>query len=344
MELDVDTVVAAIQKTYGKKEKIAKVSLFDDSEVHSKVNYWISTGSTLLDAAIKNGIPGGRISEIIGRSSTGKSAVCFSLLANAQKMGGVAVLLDTEASADLEFARVFGVDTKKLIISEPESVEQLYDTAKAIAVEIRDNLSPDVPILICADSCTPGTNDELDKNMMEEQKIASNAKSQRRGLRTLQTLFSHLGVTFVGINHIVADPMSYTKETSTGGSGWQYFPAVRIKLGKLIKEKSKEGYISGIRVTASVVKNKLRQPYGTAELIIDFKKGILDVDSMIVFARQNGLFGVSTGWYEMGGKKYRKTELNDYMQDNDEAKEWLRTSCVQLVQDGVVSEEEGLSV
>jgi recombination protein RecA len=333
-EVDVDDIVSAMKKAGCGVSKASK------REYGSNVNYWIPTGSTLLDAAICNGIPGGRIIEVVGDSATGKSALSFQLLGNIQKMGGFAIYLDTEQSIDLDFATVMGCDVDKLIIGEPETVEDLYDLTEHFVKTIREKSQ--APILIIADSCTLPTNDENEKKMQEVSKVGDNAKMQRRGLRNLMNFISDNQVTFIGVNHVTANigVMYGPKEVYTGGSGWKFYASVRIRMKSPQKVLNKvAGSIQGIVTTAEIIKNRHGPPHREVELHLDFHTGYNDVAAMLEFGKKAGLFGTSQGWYEFGGEKFRRQQLETRLNEDPEAIAKLRTQVTQLLTGGVISDE-----
>jgi recombination protein RecA len=329
----VNDIVASLKKDFGGANL---TTLGEEANFHSKIPYWISTGSTLLDIAIKDGIPGGRIVEIAGKSASGKSCIAYHLMADVQRKGGIAVLLDTEASADIEFAQKCGVDTDNLILAQPDTVEELYRDANLLIEKFKESLEEDIPVLIVADSCTPPTEGEAQKDLAEAPKIAHNAVIQRRGLRKLINSIARSNITFVGINHLVADPMAMfgPKQVSTGGSAWSYFPAVRITLTMIgkIKGKVKGGSI-GINIRATVNKSKIGPPDRVAEFPVYFARGIDNVESMVDFGRTNGLFGTTKGWMEFGEKKYRKAEFLAFLREDEEAQAWLLEQCRELIYD-----------
>jgi recombination protein RecA len=329
-EIDIDAIVRGIKKDFG----FASMGRLSDSNVSSKVKCWVSTGSTLLDAAICKGIPIGKITEISGRSATGKSVLCYSILANVQKQGGIGILLDTESAADPEFAKVFGVDVDRLIVSQPDSVEDLYNQTFNLIKRIRETVEPDIPVVICADSCVPPSRAEIEKTLLEPPKVAENAVMNRRALKKIVNEISIHNIAFIGINHIVANPMVVygPKEISTGGSAWSYFPSVRIKLrtAEIINSKIK-GIPEGIKMSATVTKNRLGPPGREVIFPLYYDRGIDDVDSLIEFAKQNGLFGTSRGWLEYEDKKYRHDSLVSLFKEDETKISWLKTECVDLL-------------
>ena len=319
-----------IKKIIAKVNKELKAYI---DPVDSSVPGWISTGSTLLDAAVKEGLPIGRIVELTGKSGTGKSALSFSILAETQKAGGIGVLIDTERAIDLDFARKFGVDIDDLIYCAPENVEDIYDFVKEVVTTVRGNEKPNefVPLTVIVDSCTVSTRGELDKEMNESMKIGENAKMQRRGLRGLLTFLVENKVLFIGINHIVANISrmpNAPQETSTGGSGWEFYPSVRIKLRCKQIVDAKSSARTGIEMFATVVKNRHDFPFRTAQILLDFNRGFDDTASLVNFACDKGILPTKTGWVTFEGQSHRKTALIDLFKTTPEKYEWLKNACI----------------
>jgi recombination protein RecA len=342
-KITTDDLVSRLRK----KHSEGRVATLASKERAGAIKYWIKTGNSLLDAAIcidwesmeGRGIPGGRITELIGRSSTGKSALCFSMMAQCQQQGGIAVLLDTEAAADFQFAELLGVDTDKLIVAQPTTVEDVYEMTLDIGKEIR-SVEPNAPVLFCADSCTTTTNEELGKEMHKASKIGENARLQRRGLRSLMSWLAENSITFVGVNHVCITGFSRYGHPiigSTGGGAWEYYPSLRIVLGDLQKVRvsnNKDSAVKAVEVVASIIKNRMSPPEQEAKLVLDFKNGFDNLDALLQFGQVNGMFGTSaasSGWFEFNGKKYRKNQLKDEFQQNEQAMEELVKKCVSVM-------------
>jgi len=329
---EIDNIVASMKKDLG----FGTMGKMGDQNVSSRVNMYVSTGSTLLDEAIGKGggIPIGRITELSGKSATGKSAFCYAILGNVQKMGGVGVLLDTESAADPDFAATLGVDVDRLIVSQPDSIEDLYNQTFNLITKIRETISPDTPVVICADSCVPPSKAEIEKTLTEPPKVAENAVMNRRALKKIVNEISIHNIAFVGINHLVANPLAMygPKEISTGGSAWSYFPSIRIKLrtAEVLSSKVK-GVPEGIRMQATIVKNRLGPPGKEVLTSLYYDRGIDDVDSLLYFAKQNGVFGTSKGWLEYEGKKYRQDALTKHFTEDEEGFVWLKDRCLSLI-------------
>lgn len=317
----------------------ATVSTMDSGEMGGEVPYWVPTSSTLLNAAIGGkgkGIPGGRIIELHGKSSTGKSALAYDIIANAQKMGGVALYIDTEGSAEQTFAKVLGVDGSRLVATQARTIEELYNKALSFIQKARAKFGPTIPIVVIGDSVTAPTDDEIEKDMRESGKLADNAKTQRRALRNLVGMCSEQQAIFIGINHVTANIGGYVKETPTGGSGWEFFPSLRIKLAYPTKiEGEVKDSTVGIIVKAYIAKSKVDRPFRSADIHLRYENGIDDVRPTLEFVRRNSpLFGVSAGWYKLDGGSYRERQMVELMQESPEAFEWLKNTATQMLQTG----------
>lgn len=339
---DIKDIVKTVNKSF---KDILSV---DGKITPASVKTWIKTGSTLLDAAVKEGLPVGRVVEIVGKSGTGKSALCFSIISETQKAGGVGILLDSECAADLEFAKKFNIDTDAMIIAVPDTIEDIYKITKDIVTKIRETSDEDFPITVIADSCTISTQEEHEKTMDEVSKIGQNAKIQRRGLRSMLNFFAENNVLFVGVNHITANIGSLygPKEVSTGGSAWEYFPSVRIKLhgySKIVDKATNS--VLGMQVKATVFKNRHDFPFRESLLIIDFNTGFDDVAALVEYGKEVGLFGSKQGWYTYKNKPYRKADLETFFRNSPVEHEELGKMCVGVLKatDKKVTGDEVLS-
>jgi recombination protein RecA len=336
-----DSNILTLAKDLSKEFKDdAVICTMESGQLGGEIPYWVPTSSTLLNAAIGGkgkGIPGGRIVEIHGKSSTGKSVLCYDIIAQAQKMGGVAMYIDTEGSAEQSFASVLGVNPKRLIAAQAHTVEELYNKAMSFVEKARARFGPDIPIVIIGDSVTPPTEDEMEKDMRESMKVGDSAKTQRRALRKLVNLISDEKAIFIGINHVTANIGGYIKETATGGSAWEYYPSLRIKLQSPMKISGevKDSTI-GIITKAYIAKSKLDRPFRSADIHLIYDRGLDDVTPTLEFVRQNSnLFGTSSGWYKLpDGGNYRMGEMLELMRTSPEAFEWLKNAATKMLQTG----------
>lgn len=336
--MDISTILKNVVKAFP-----SDVSTAD----HKPATKWVTTGSTLLDAAIcKNGLPYGKVIELIGKSATGKSAIGFSIIAQVQKEGGIGILLDSECAVDLDFAEKFGVDRSKVIIAYPSKVEEVYQMAKDIVTKIREN-DETIPVVIVADSCTVPPQEESVKKMAEPQKMGENAKVQRRGLRGLLNFLQENEVMFIGVNHVTANigAMYGPKEVSTGGSAWEFFPSVRIKLHKASKIENKTtNTVTGMQVHALIIKNRFDFPYRSALLVLDFNKGFDDIGSLIEYAKETGIIGKKGGWLTYNGESYRRDDLEQYLLSEDSILSAFKTKCIDTLKssDKAVANDEAV--
>ena len=331
---DIDELLEDLQTSFSDRVSIGSKNALQ------AVQNWVPTGSTMLDAAVRHGLPLGRVVELTGKSGTGKSALAFSVLAQTQKLGGIAVLLDSECAADLDFAQKFGVDTDKLVIAIPETAEEIYDLTKNIIEKIRETLPKKLPITVVADSCTISTQNESEKTMNEPYKMGENAKTQRRGLRGILSLINEQNVLFIGINHITANLNPYgPKETTTGGSGWEFFPSVRIKIHKLTKiQDAATKSVLGVQMQALVFKNRHDFPYREALLVLDFETGLDDIGALIEYGRSVGIIGRKGRWTVFQDKSYTKQDLVAHLKEDAVALQYLKDTAVHVMKTAQVSD------
>lgn len=339
-ELDEANILSLAKDLSNEFKDDGVICTLDSGEMGGEVPYWVPTSSTLLNAAIGGvgkGIPGGRIIEIHGKSSTGKSVLCYDIISNAQKMGGIGMYIDTEGSTEKNFAGVLGIDAKKLVSTQARTVEELYNKAMSFIEKARAKFGMDIPIVIVGDSVTAPTEDEFEKDMRESMKLGDSAKTQRRALRKLVSMVSDQQVIFIGINHLTANIGGYIKDTPTGGSGWDFYPSLRIRLSNPMKIEGvvKDSTI-GIITKAYIAKSKLDRPFRSADIHLVYSHGIDDITPTLEFVRQNStLFGTSSGWYKLpDGTSYRSKEMLELMRTSPDAFEWLKKAATQMLQTG----------
>jgi recombination protein RecA len=271
-----------------------------EEEAPSDIKELVSTGSTVLDTIISNdlpeilglpngGLPPGRIVEIHGDSSTGKSLIGNHILINTQKMGGIPILFDEENAISIEFLKRMGMKIgqeardaglSNLVYLQAGTCEDVFDTMEKIIMKMRD-LNSDKLITIVWDSVasTP-TKEEVEKGY-DEKTMAVKARVLSLGLRKLTAILGKQRVLLVFINQVRAKfgVMFGDPTTTTGGFAIPFHSSVRIKLYKNGEIKDKSGAAMGVGVKAKVIKNRLSAPGRQAEFCVYFAKGIDDLES-----------------------------------------------------------------
>jgi len=259
---------------------------------------FISTGSISLDIALGGGIPKGRIVEIYGLESSGKTTLTLHVIAEAQKRGETAAFVDAEHALDPEYAKKIGVNIKDLIVSQPDSGEQALEIVEAL---VRSN-AVDVIVIDSVAALTPRAEIEGE---MGDSHMGLQARLMSQALRKLTGIIHKSSCTVVFINQIrmKIGVVFGNPETTTGGNALKFYSSVRIEVRKSAQIKQGENII-GNRVKAKVVKNKVAAPFKTAEFDIMYNEGISYTGDLLNVAVERGVAKKGGAWYN-----YKETKL-----------------------------------
>ncbi len=305
-----------LEKTYGKG---AVMKLGDDAVEQMEV---IPSGSIGLDSALGiGGYPKGRIIEIYGPESSGKTTLAIHAIAEAQKQGGICAIIDAEHAFDKFYAEALGVDTENLLISQPDNGEQ--------ALEIADNLIRSGAIdLIVIDSVAALTPRSEIEGEMGDSNVGVQARLMSKALRKLTASISKTKCCCVFINQLreKIGVMFGNPETTTGGNALKFYASVRIDIRRSSQIKDGENAI-GNRTKVKVVKNKVAPPFRQAEFDILYGHGISLLGEIIDMGVDQNVIKKSGSWFSYGDTKLGqgRDAVKQLLEDNPELKEEIET-------------------
>ena len=303
-----DAAISQIERQYGK----GAVMKLGDPSAQMNVET-IPTGSLSLDLALGlGGIPKGRIIEIYGPESSGKTTVTLHMIAEVQKRGGIAGFIDAEHALDPVYAKNIGVDIDNLYISQPDCGEQALEITEtmvrsgAIDIVVVDSVAALVPKA------------EIDGDMGDSH-VGLQARLMSQALRKLTAVISKSNCTVIFINQLreKVGVMFGNPETTTGGRALKFYSSVRLDVRR-IESLKQSGEVVGNRTRVKVVKNKIEPPFKEAEFDIMFGEGISKVGDILDLAAENNIISKSGAWYAYEGNKIGQGRENakNYLKEN----------------------------
>ena len=313
-----------LDKTYGKG---AVMRLGDDAIVDIEV---IPSGSLGIDLALGiGGFPRGRVVEIYGPESSGKTTLTLHAIAEAQRLGGIAAFIDAEHAFDRFYAEKVGVDTEELIISQPDNGEQ--------ALEIADNLIRSGAIdLVVIDSVAALTPRSEIEGEMGDSKVGLHARLMSQALRKLTGTISKTNCTIIFINQLreKIGVMFGNPEVTTGGNALKFYSSVRLDIRRSTQIKDGDR-VMGNRTKVKIVKNKVAPPFRTAEFDILYGEGISKVGELIDIGTLYEVINKSGSWFSYEGTKLGQGRegVKTILRDNPELMEEIEKKIISKIQD-----------
>ena len=312
-----------LDKTYG-KGTVMKMGDSPDENVEA-----ISSGSLGLDMALGvGGYPKGRVIEIYGPESSGKTTLTLHAIAECQKKGGIAAFIDAEHAFDRFYAENLGVDIENLIISQPDHGEQ--------ALEIADNLIRSGAIdMVIIDSVAALTPKSEIEGEMGDSKMGLHARLMSQALRKLTASISKTNCTVIFINQLreKIGIMFGNPETTTGGNALKFYASIRLDIRRSTQIKSSDGVVMGNKTRVKIVKNKVAPPFKLAEFDIMYGEGISKVGEIIDLAVEAEIINKSGSWFSYDGTKLGqgRDAVKSLLKDNPDLMETLEAKLKEII-------------
>jgi recombination protein RecA len=313
--------LAQIERQFG-KGSIMKMGDFEKMTVEV-----IPTGSIALDLALGvGGLPRGRVVEIYGPESSGKTTLALHVIAEAQKNGGTAAFIDVEHALDPTYAAALGIDLDNLLVSQPDTGEQALDIAEML---VRSNA---VDVVVVDSVAALVTKAELEGDMGDTH-VGLQARLMSQALRKLTAAISRSKCVMIFINQLreKVGVMFGSPETTSGGRALKFYASVRLDVRKLEQIKIGQDVV-GSRTRVKVVKNKVAPPFRQAEFDITYGKGISKMGSILDVALERNIVGKSGSWYTYGdirvgqGRENSKAYLEEHSDLAEEISEKIRAA------------------
>ena len=297
----------------------------------------ISTGSLGLDLALGvGGLPKGRVIEIYGPESSGKTTLTLHAIAEAQKAGGVCAFIDAEHALDVKYAKDIGVDIENLLVSQPDFGEQALEILETV---IRSG-AVDLVVIDSVAALTPKV--EIDGDM-DDQQVGVQARLMSKALRKITGLLNKMNCTVIFINQIrmkIGMTGYGSPETTTGGNALKFYSSVRLDIRRIATLKQGENSI-GNRVKVKVVKNKVAAPFKLAEFDIMFGEGISKTGELVDYGVKLDIVDKAGAWFSYGDSKIGQGRENSkvFLKDNPEIAKEIETKILAAmgVNDSIIS-------
>jgi recombination protein RecA len=330
-----DELAQVLADNLNKQFKDTKVAYFLDGSnaTPTDIKEFISTGSSILDLAISNrpngGIAVGRITEINGLESSGKSLIGTHILAETQKRGGVAVYIDTETSVSREWLETIGVDVQNLLYLHVETVEDIFQCIESIVTKIRESDRERLVTILVDSLAGASTKVEMEADFEKDGWATSKAIIVSKAMRKITQMIGRERIALVFTNQLrqklgvmFGDPW-----TTSGGKALPFHSSTRIRLKNMGQIKDTAKNVLGMKCRAQIIKNRLGPPLRHADFNLYFDSGIDDMGSWLTVLKEHKLLKIAGAWYtlEYKGKdiKFQSKDFEKKLEETDGLKEYL---------------------
>jgi recombination protein RecA len=330
-----DELAQVLADSLNKQFKDTKVAYFLDGSnaTPTDIKEFISTGSSVLDLAISNrpngGVAVGRITEINGLESSGKSLIGTHILAETQKRGGVAVYIDTETSVSREWLETIGVDVQNLLYLHVETVEDIFQCIESIVIKIRESDRERLVTILVDSLAGASTKVEMEADFEKDGWATSKAIIVSKAMRKITQMIGRERIALVFTNQLrqklgvmFGDPW-----TTSGGKALPFHSSTRIRLKNMGQIKDTAKNVLGMKCRAQIIKNRLGPPLRHADFNLYFDSGIDDMGSWLTVLKEHKLLKIAGAWYtlEYKGKdiKFQSKDFEKKLEENDGLKEYL---------------------
>jgi recombination protein RecA len=301
---DLASILADSLNKQNKDGRIAYFLTDGGGDAPTNVKDWVSTGNALLDVAVSNrpygGLPVGRIAEITGLEQSGKSLLSAHLLAETQKKGGVAVLIDTETAVNREFLEAIGVDISKLLYVSVDTVEGIFEACETIIEKVRTGDKNKLVTIVVDSVAAASTKKELEADYDKDGYATDKAIIISKAMRKITNMIGRQNICLVFTNQLrqKMNAMAFSDPwTTSGGKALAFHASVRFRLKSMGQLKVGDKIV-GIKVRAQVIKNRLGPPLRHADFNIFFDRGIDNFGSWLGVMKDNKLVKQAGAWYE----------------------------------------------
>jgi recombination protein RecA len=303
------------------KKRDIDITYLGDPEIGARIKNWIPTSSRILNHILGGGIPCGRITEIYGEEASGKSSIAADIMANVQKLGGTAVIIDSENVFSPDRAATMGVDVQKIIYSDAAAIEDVFAVIETVLQTISD--SKEKFVLIWDSLASSTTLSELKGEFGKETAMAEKARFLSKGLNKIRPQVGE-NTALIILNQVRQKfgVMFGDNTESPGGSALRFNASLRVKLhriGKVVKDEK----TIGIRFRAHTIKNKVVAPFKNAECEMYFAGGIDDSNTMLDLMVKSEAISQSGSWYQftipdLAGKKFMRKDFKGLLDEMEE--------------------------